>query len=267
MSIFKKKQQQPKVITLQKTYVLPDGAVNPLCADMLDQPHLLIAGATGSGKSVLINSLMWTALHKTPGRNSFVLIDPKRVELRHYAVLPHCIAYASEPDDIVSTLQAVVFHMDERYREMQSQGLRKYTGSHIYVVIDEFADLMTICKKQTLPALCRIAQLGRAANIHLILATQRPTRDIINGQIKVNIDARVALRCPTAQDSRNIINIKGAEELPRYGKGYYVTPETMKPEIIDIPYTSDAEIDTIIRHWTVQATGRWAQGSWDYRAN
>jgi len=103
--------------------------------------------------------------------------------------------------------------------------------------------------------------LGRAAKIHLILATQRPTRDIINGAIKVNLDSRIALRCPTAQDSRNILNVKGAEELPRYGLGYYMTPETMGPELVNVPMTDQKELTARVQHWTQQTVGFWRRKS------
>lgn len=230
----------------------PGGNAPAICLDMLKQPHLLIAGATGSGKSVLINSIIYTALYSSPANIKFILIDPKRVELNNYKTLPHVIGYASEPEQIETALISAVELMESRFKAMQAVKVKEYSGAHIYVIIDEFADLMTTQKKQTLPLLQRIAQLGRAARVHLIAATQRPTRDIINGQIKVNMDSRVALRCPTSQDSRNIINIKGAETLPRYGQGYYLTPETMQPIKIDIPYITDETIADRIRFYTKQ---------------
>ena len=230
----------------------PEGNASGICLDMLKQPHLLIAGATGSGKSVLINSLLYTALYHSPAAVRLILIDPKRVELIDYKTLPHVIRYASEPDTIAAALCYAVQLMESRFKAMQGARVKEYDGAHVYVVIDEFADLMTTQKRQTLPLLQRIAQLGRAARIHLIAATQRPTRDIINGQIKVNMDSRIALRCPTAQDSRNIINVKGAETLPRYGYGYYLTPETMQPQLIDIPLTPDPDIADRIRFYTKQ---------------
>lgn len=242
---------------MKKTFTTPAGSYPDLCADILKQPHVLIAGATGSGKSVLVNSLIYTALYKAPGDVGFVLIDPKRVELNSYRNLPHTIRYASEPEDIIATLNECVSVMDIRYKDMQRRGLKKSTCGHVYIIIDEFADLVTTSKKATLTPLCRLAQLGRAANMHLILATQRPTRDIIDGQIKVNIDARVALKCPTAQDSRNIINVNGAETLPRYGKGYYLTPDTMQPELVDIPMIDDREINRIVNHWMGQRSWYW----------
>lgn len=199
--------------------------------DMVNQPHLLIAGATGSGKSVLLHNLIYHLFgaphgHKAP---NLYLIDPKRVELIDYACLPQTAMHATEPDDIIRTLENVVKLMDGRYRSMMERPNptdRKFYGEPaVYVIIDELADLMTTSKKQVTQLLARLTQLGRAANVHVIAATQRPTRDLINGQIAVNIDARVALRCPTAQDSRNIIGVSGAENLPRYGSCIYRNPD------------------------------------------
>ena len=235
---------------MQIEWKTPGGNVPSVCLDMLKQPHLLIAGSTGSGKSVLINTLIYTALYKAPHRIKFILIDPKRVELIDYKPLPHTIMYASEPDEIVTALNLAVSTMEARYKDMQHLHIKKSTESEIYVIVDEFADLMTTQKRDTMPQIIRLAQLGRAANIHLILATQRPTKDIINGQIKVNMDSRVALRCPTAQDSRNIINVKGAESLPRYGHGYYLTPAGL--QLIPIPLTPPEELTARIDHWTSQ---------------
>lgn len=235
---------------MKKEWKTPGGTTAAVCIDMLTQPHLLIAGSTGSGKSVLINSLIYTALYKSPLRCQLILIDPKRVELIDYKHLPHTIAYASEPSDIVAALTAAVSIMENRYKRMQAARIKKSTESEIYVIVDEFADLMTTQKRETMPLIIRIAQLGRAANIHLVIATQRPTRDIINGQIKVNIDTRVALRCPTAQDSRNIINAKGAETLPRYGYGYYLTPSGC--ELVKIPMTPPEAIAERVQWWEAQ---------------
>lgn len=239
-----------------KQWITPGGMATVSCLDMLNQPHLLIAGSTGSGKSVLINSLMYTALYKDPTTYNFIFIDPKRVELIQYKQLPHCIRYASEPDEIVAALNGAVELMESRYILMQSRLKKEWDGGHIFIIIDELADLMTTQKRETLPLLQRIAQLGRAAHLHLIAATQRPTKDIISGQIKVNMDSRLALRCPTAQDSRNIINIKGAETLPRYGYGYYLTPETMTPQLIRIPYTDPAELAARVQWWEDQKPRR-----------
>lgn len=233
-----------------KRWKTPGGTAAAACVDMLKQPHLLIAGSTGSGKSVLINTLIYTALYAAPHKAQFILIDPKRVELIDYARLPHTISYSTEPVEIAAALNYSIDLMESRYKKMQRKRQKKSDEGNVYIIIDEFADLMTTQKKQTLPALIRLAQLGRAANIHLILATQRPTKDIITGQIKVNIDARVALRCPTAQDSRNIINTKGAENLPRYGYGYYLNANGC--ELIAIPLTPPEDLTNRIKWWTSQ---------------
>ena len=248
----RKNQPRQRVRGFVRTWEKPSGECWNLCADILKQPHTLIAGATGSGKSVLINSLIYTALYSAPCEVGFILIDPKRVELVEYAELPHTFIYACEPVDILRAIRTAVNLMENRCREMQRLRQKESTEPHMYIIVDEFADLMTTQKDQVLKPLCRIAQLGRAAHIHLIAATQRPTRDIINGQIKVNIDSRVALRCPTAQDSRNIINTKGAEALPRVGFGYYLTPDTMKPQLVNIPYTEPAELHRLIDWWEKQ---------------
>lgn len=243
-------------MTIWKT---PGGVAHNSALDMLQQTHLLIAGSTGSGKSVLINTLIYTALFRSPAEVRFVLIDPKRVELVDYSELPHTLKYASEPPEIITALNASVAEMESRYKRMQTARQKKSTEPEIYIIIDEFADLMTTQKRATLPQLQRLAQLGRAANIHLIVATQRPTRDIINGQIKVNIDSRIALRCPTPQDSRNIIDRKGAETLPRYGFGYYLTPNGC--DLITIPLTQPADIADRVQWWEKQKppARRWWQ--------
>ncbi|MGN0106240.1 MAG: FtsK/SpoIIIE domain-containing protein [Hominilimicola sp.] len=214
--------------------------------NMEQQPHLLIAGCTGSGKSVLLNGLVCDLIKKPPTLVQLILIDPKRVELSCYAKTPHCLAYACDPDAMTNTLEYAVELMMNRYDQMQRTQRRRFCGSDVYVIVDEFADLITTDKKRTLPLLMRLAQLGRAAKVHLFIATQRPTRDIVSGQIKVNMDSRVALRCPSAIDSRNIINVKGAETLPKYGKGYYLTPDTIAPLLIDIPNCTDDDIDTAV---------------------
>lgn len=237
---------------MEKIWHTPAGEYPILCADILTQPHTLIAGTTGSGKSVLINALIYAATFKAPPQVGLVLIDPKRVELIQYANMPHVLGYASEPDQIAEIINGTIGLMENRYKEMQNNRQKQSEHKDIFLIIDEFADLMTTQKAQVLPPIQRIAQLGRAAKVHLIIATQRPTRDIIDGRIKVNIDARLALRCPTAQDSRNIINVKGAETLPRFGYGYYLTPDRTTPELWEIPYTDPAQLAERVEWWESQ---------------
>ena len=233
---------------MYKVYTPPKGKVYELYLDMLQQPHLLIAGATGSGKSVVINGIIATALYKTPVDIQFILIDPKRVELSAYSRLPHTIRYASEPDAIIQALQYAMTLTEQRYRQMQRKREKKYSGGHIYVIIDELADLMTTNAKSVAPIIQRLAQIGRAANVHIIAATQCPLSSVIPTPIKVNFDARVGLRTRNAQDSRNILGFSGCERLPRYGTGYYVTPDGEKRTVI--PMVEDAEIDGLVDYWT-----------------
>ena len=202
----------------------PAGYTYDLFSDMLNQTHLLIAGTTGSGKSVLINGLLQTALYQSPGDIQFILIDLKRVELNDYRNIPHTISYS---DNIVSAISALNHSLDiieSRYAYMQRKHEKTFSGSHIYVVIDELADLMTVAKKDVLPLLQRIGQIGRAANVHMIAATQCPLVSVIPTSLKVNFTAIVGLKTRSAQDSRNILGVTGCENLPMYGQGYYLTP-------------------------------------------
>lgn len=235
-----------------KCWTFPAINTFPYLLDMLDQPHLLIAGATGSGKSVLLNSLIYTALHRTPDEAWFMLIDPKRVELAKYRKLPHVIGYASEIEDCISAFQHVVNLMETRFADMQRSGQDETTAPHIYVWVDEYAPLIISAKKRIEPLIMRIAMLGRAAHVHLVLCTQRPTRDIITGAVKVNIDARVALRCPTTQDSRNILGTGDAATLPAYGQAYYLTPQSLQPQLLKIKRIDPAEIQRAVDCWIPQ---------------
>ena len=232
---------------MRKRYKTPGGTFYTLYRDMLTQPHLLVAGATGSGKSVVINGIIHTALLESPAKYQFVLIDPKRVELSEYRNLPHVIRYASEPAEMVQALNYAMQITENRYKEMQRKGARKFEGPAVYVIIDELADLMTTNRKQVQPLIQRLAQIGRAANVHIIAATQCPLSAVIPTPIKVNFDARVALRTRSAQDSRNILGLKGCELLPRYGEGYYMTPDGITRYYI--PMYPDAERQRIIKYW------------------
>lgn len=232
---------------MKKRYKTPGGTFYTLYRDMLTQPHLLVAGATGSGKSVVINGIIHTALLESPAKYQFILIDPKRVELNEYRKLPHVIRYASEPAEMIQALDYAMTITETRYKEMQRKHLRKYEGPAVYVIIDELADLMTTNRKQVQPLIQRLAQIGRAASVHIIAATQCPLSAVIPTPIKVNFDARVALRTRSAQDSRNILGLKGCELLPRYGEGFYMTPDGLTRYYI--PMYPDAERQRIIKYW------------------
>lgn len=250
MGIFARSNRAPKDVN----YYTPTGPYYELFANMLDQPHLLVAGATGSGKSVVINGLIATLLYRQPkdrqGGAQFILIDPKRVELSAYKRLPHTLKYASEPDTMLSALRYAMELADSRFKVMENRREKKYTGGDIYVVIDEFADLMTTQGKAVVPLVQRLAQLGRAARVHIILATQTPISEILPTKIKCNFDARVGLRTRSDQDSRNIIGKSGLETLPRYGKGYYMCPE--EESLYNIPMVSDEKINSLVRWWQDQ---------------
>lgn len=232
---------------MYKEWRTPPGQVYSLYWDMLKQPHLLIAGATGSGKSVVINGLVYTAMYDSPAAVQFILIDPKRVELVDYKPLPHTLMYASEPGEMVEALEKAMEITESRYKAMQRQRVKKYPGGALYVIIDELADLMTTARRQVQPLIQRLAQIGRAANVHIIAATQCPLATVIPTPIKVNFDSRVALRTRSAQDSRNILGLTGCELLPRYGQGYYMTPDGLK--LYNIPMQPQEDINALIKYW------------------
>lgn len=232
---------------MYKEWRTPPGQVYSLYRDMLKQPHLLIAGATGSGKSVVINGLVYTAMYDSPAAVQCILIDPKRVELVDYKPLPHTLMYASEPGEMVEALEKAMEITESRYKAMQRQRVKKYPGGALYVIIDELADLMTTARRQVQPLIQRLAQIGRAANVHIIAATQCPLATVIPTPIKVNFDSRVALRTRSAQDSRNILGLTGCELLPRYGQGYYMTPDGLK--LYNIPMQPQEDINALVKYW------------------
>ena len=229
-------------------YTTPKGRVYKLYLNMLEQPHLLIAGSTGSGKSVLVNGLICTALYNSPAKTQFILIDPKRVELVDYKYIPHTIAYASEPGTMVQALNHAMSIVERRYKAMQATHTKLFQGSNIYVIIDELADLMTTNKRQIMPLLQRLCQIGRASRVHVIACTQCPIAKVIPTEIKVNFDSRVALRTRSKQDSRNILGVAGCEQLPRYGKGYYMNPEQFT--LYNLPMIDQTEQNNLITYWT-----------------
>lgn len=234
----------------KRTYRTPSGKLYTLFDDMAKQPHLLVAGATGSGKSVVVNGIIYNLVHNGPVSCKLILIDPKRVELAQYKDFPHCIRYASEPDTMIEALRYAMEVIETRYTDMSKRHIKKYDGGHVYVIIDELADLMTTQKKHVQPLLQRICQVGRAANVHVIACTQCPLATVIPTAISVNFDARVGLRTRNAQDSRNILGKTGCELLPRYGQGFYMTPEGT--QLWNIPMYNDSQYDAIINWWTTR---------------
>ncbi|MBP5273476.1 MAG: DNA translocase FtsK 4TM domain-containing protein [Abditibacteriota bacterium] len=232
-----------------------DVAGNPRIADLAKTPHLLIAGATGSGKSVGLNTLITSLLYKLgPDELRLVLIDPKRVELSLYDGIPH-LAHPVVKDVKLAAgvLEAVVQEMQKRYMILEQQGSRNIAGynakapedgkmPYMVVVIDELSDLMMQCAKNVETSICRLAQLSRAVGIHLVVATQRPSVDVITGKIKANIPSRIAFSVSSYIDSKTIIDTKGAESLIGYGDMLYAPTDEPKPVRIQGCYLSEDEI-------------------------
>lgn len=247
---FTKNETKPIKI---KTYYTPNNAnYYTMHRDFYnDGSHMLIAGTTGSGKSVFINGFIYSLLAFTsPASARFVLIDPKRVELSKYKNLPQTIAYGCDNENIIQILEWVSDLMEKRYTRMQAEGTTRSTEAPIYVIIDELADLMTTCKRQIMPLLQHLLQLGRAANIRIVAATQAPNRKVIPAELTLNFNLRIALHCLSAIESKQIINAKGAEELPRYGRCILLSPEGYKT--LSVPMVSDAELKNRIDFWKAQ---------------
>lgn len=239
---------------IQREYIAPEDNADPLFSDMLKQVHLLVAGVPGSGKSVALSNIIDAAMHSLPGdtagRLQMVLIDPKKVDLLPYEHLPHVIRYASDPDTMVNALQFGLDEVNRRFSVMKSMGVRKYPGGDLYIIIDEFADLLVTDRKRVKPILQRILQIGRAANVHVIAATQYVYATIIDSTLKCLFDCRLALRTKTRIESRLIIDRTGLELLPKHGKAWYITPDCDKQ--IDIPYLDDNTIADHVTYWTNQ---------------
>lgn len=230
----------------------------PIVADLAKMPHLLIAGATGSGKSVCINTILMSFIMRTtPDDLRLILIDPKRVELAGYAELPHLIGnVVTDPDTALETMYWAVKEMERRYELLQDAKVReitayneKYTQDvtlerlpYIVIVVDEFADLIMTSGKDIELPITRLAQMARAVGIHLILATQRPSIKVITGIIKANFPARIAFQVSSRVDSRVILDMIGAERLLGSGDMLFLPPGKAAPERIHGAYVSDAEI-------------------------
>jgi S-DNA-T family DNA segregation ATPase FtsK/SpoIIIE len=275
----------------------------PVVADLAHMPHLLVAGTTGSGKSVGLNAMILSLLYRNaPDDCRFIMIDPKMLELSVYNGIPHLLCpVVTEPQKAVAALNWVVAEMEERYKRMSKLSVRRIdvfntrvrnarkrgeaitrtvqtgfdrnTGKAIYesqsldlepmpnivVVIDEFADLMSVAGKDVEIAVQRIAQKARAAGIHLIMATQRPSVDVITGTIKANFPTRVSFKVASKVDSRTILNEQGAEQLLGHGDMLYAagSGQTMR---VHGPFVSDEEIENIAQHLRDQGTPRYIEG-------
>lgn len=244
--------------SLPRAYRTPGGMMcyTPFLR-LADRPHLLIAGATGSGKSVALNGIITSLLmNESPVNCQFVLIDPKKVELKQYECLPHTARYASDNPEIIRSLRWAVDETDRRFSCMQEDGVKEFTGPHLYVVIDELADLMVSIKKEALPLLQRLAQIGRAARVHVIACSQNVLAVTIPTVLKCNFSTILGLRTCNAQQSRFLISATGCEMLPdpaREGKGYGFLRDGADLEKFFIYKYPDESIESVIRWWTSSA--------------
>ena len=236
---------------------VPGGRVYRLYSALADLPHLLIAGATGSGKSVTVNGIIYSLLAtRSPYECNFVLLDPKKVELVQYARLPHTLRYASEPDDMIDALEYAVKETARRFSEMQRAGVREFSGPELYVIIDELADLMVSQKNAALPPLQRLSQIGRAARVHVIACTQNVMAVTIPTVLKCNFPAVLGLRTATASQSRYLIAAKGCETLPdprKAGKGIGYLRDGADLDRYELYMYPDSDIDSMIEYWTRSA--------------
>jgi len=245
-----------------------DVSGSSVVADLAAMPHLLIAGTTNSGKSVCINSILSCFLMtNTPDQLRLVLVDPKRVELTGYNGIPHLLApVIVDADRVVGALQWMLREMDSRYHKFSQSGTRniqefnawKITRKeepipYLLVVIDELADMMMLAPEETEKSLTRLAQLARATGIHLIIATQRPSTDILTGLIKANFPARIAFAVFSGTDSRVILDQQGAERLLGRGDMLFQAPDAAAPVRIQGTYVSDDELSGLASFWRIQA--------------
>ncbi|MBE0608698.1 MAG: DNA translocase FtsK [Dehalococcoidia bacterium] len=244
----------------------------PVVADLGKMPHLLIAGATGSGKSVCMNSIIaGIMMNATPDQVRFVMIDPKRVELTNYSGIPH-MAFSEvivDMDKVVGVLQAVVGEMESRYKKFASVAVRNIDAynkhprilkklAYWVVIIDELADLMMAAPFEVEKLICRLAQLARATGIHLVVATQRPSVDVVTGLIKANFPTRIAFAVTSQTDSRTILDMGGAEKLLGRGDMLYMPTDAAKPIRIQGVYLSDAEVERLVGFWKDERFGELA---------
>lgn len=236
----------------------------PMVFDIEKMPHILIAGTTGSGKSICINSIIMSILYKAkPSEVKLILVDPKKVEFNVYRDIPHLSCkIVSDPKKAAGALNSAVNEMEKRFKLIEQVGVRNITGYNeitkndpdmpymprMVIIIDELADLMMTARDDVETAICRLAQKARAAGIHLILGTQRPSVDVITGLIKANIPSRIAFTVRSQVDSRTVIDISGAEKLLGMGDMLYMPVGAPKPIRVQGSFVSDGEVEKIVEY-------------------
>ena len=246
-------QKNPAALTLA---LGKDITGQPVVTDLDDMPHLLIAGTTGSGKTVCVNSLILSLIFRnSPAELKFVMIDPKMVELMPFNGLPHLLCpVVTDSKKAYTALNWVVSEMEERYRLLAKAGARNIESynekqeklPYIIVIVDEFADLMNVSRDQTETAVQRLAQLSRAVGIHLILATQRPSVNVITGVIKANLPARISFKVASKVDSRTVLDMNGADKLLGKGDMLFLRPGESKPIRVQGTLVKDNEIERVV---------------------
>jgi S-DNA-T family DNA segregation ATPase FtsK/SpoIIIE len=238
-----------------------------IAADLTKMPHLLIAGATGSGKTVCLNTIVCCLLmHNTPNDVRFILVDPKRVELTQYNSIPHLATpVIVDTNRAIEALRWLSQEMDKRYQKLASDGARHIEGynknregadrlPYLVLIIDELADLMMAGFDEVESNLCRLAQLARATGIHLVVATQRPSVDVVTGLIKANFPTRISFAVTSQVDSRTVLDGAGAEKLLGKGDMLYMPTDAAKPRRLQGCFLSDPEIDRLVYFWGSQNT-------------
>jgi len=234
-----------------------DVSGTPVVDELGRMPHVLIAGATGSGKSIMLRSILATILFRSsPEEVRLILVDPKRVEFSGYNGIPHLLMpVIVEPEKTLPALKWAIGEMSNRYKMLQEAGARdidSYNAKapekmpYVLVVVDELADIMVIAPAEVEKAITRLAQMARATGIHLVLATQRPSTDVLTGLIKANVPCRIAFNVTSQVDSRVIIDMPGAEKLLGKGDMLYLPPDRSKPTRIQSPFVSNEEMDKLI---------------------
>jgi S-DNA-T family DNA segregation ATPase FtsK/SpoIIIE len=239
-------------------------AGTPVVADLVAMPHLLIAGATGAGKSVAINSMIASILFRaTPEQVRLLMIDPKRVELTNYNGIPHLLSpVVTGPREAAAKLRWAIQEMESRYEVFAAEGVRNIQAfnaqhpdrplAYILIIIDELADLMMVAPADFEEIICRLAQMTRATGIHLLIATQRPSVDVITGLIKANIPSRVAFSVSSQVDSRTILDHPGAEKLLGRGDMLFAPVGATRPTRVQGAFIGDAETERLVQFWRAQ---------------